>query len=100
MYISSTLVTHVVLVLIIFGIIVTFNSFFGGQPNIGLKRLWIHTTHFWETTLSTLAGFIECGNGLTFEWVPLPYMNKKTTDRNVSTTYRGVPGTLLQQQEQ
>jgi hypothetical protein len=23
----------------------------------------IHTTQFWETALSTLAGFIECGNG-------------------------------------
>jgi hypothetical protein len=23
----------------------------------------IHATHFWETTLSTLGGFIECGNG-------------------------------------
>jgi hypothetical protein len=23
----------------------------------------IHATHFWETALSTLANFIECGNG-------------------------------------
>jgi hypothetical protein len=40
----------------------------------------IHATHFWETMLSTLASFIECGNGsdlgmgLTSEWVPLPYL--------------------------
>jgi hypothetical protein len=26
----------------------------------------IHATHFWETALSTLADFIDCGNGSDF----------------------------------
>jgi hypothetical protein len=49
----------------------------------------IHATHFWETTQSTLAGFIECGNGSDLRMGASPLPNS-TMNKNLrfSKPYR------------
>jgi hypothetical protein len=42
------------------------------DSSCGVNR--IHATHFWETLLSTLADFIECGNGFDLRMGPSPLL--------------------------